>query len=56
MDEPVIMKASMLTKGVFGPSGLDADGWCRILTFRALGTVALDLHKAIPRLIKKLCV
>ena len=42
MDESVIMKASisMLTKGGFGPSGLDADGCCRILTFRALGTVA----------------
>ena len=26
MDESVIMKASMLTKDGFGPSGLDADG------------------------------
>ena len=27
MNESVIMKALMLTKGGFGPSGLDADGW-----------------------------
>ena len=32
MDEPIIMKASMLTKGGYGPSGLYADSWSRILT------------------------
>ena len=32
MDESVIMKGSMLTKGESGPSGLDADGWRRTLT------------------------
>ena len=37
MDESVIMKASMLTKGESGPPGLDAVGLCRILTSCAFG-------------------
>ena len=56
MDESVIMKASILTKGGSGPSGLDADGWLRILTSRAFGTATLDLRKIFVQLIKKLCV
>ena len=56
MDESVIMKASMLTKGGSRPSGLDADGWGRILTSCAFGTATLDLHKTFAPLIKKLCV
>ena len=56
MDESVIMKASILTKGGSGPSGLDADGWLRILTSRAFGTATLDLRKTFAQLIKKLCV
>ena len=30
MDESLILKASILTKGRSGPSGLDADGWRKI--------------------------
>ena len=56
MDEPVIMKASMLIKGGSGPSGRDADGWRRILTSRGFGTATLDLPKTFAQLIKKLCV
>ena len=56
MDESVIMKASMLIKGGSGPSGLDADGWRRILTSRAFGAATLDLRKTFAQLIKKLCV
>ena len=55
MDELVIMKASMLIKGGSGPSGLDANGWRRILTSRAFGTATLDLRKTCAQLIKKLC-
>ena len=50
------MKASMFIKGGSGPSGLDADGWRRILTSRAFGTATLDLCKTFAQLIKKLCV
>ena len=56
MDESVIMKASMLTKGRSGSSVLDADGWRGILTSRAFGTATLDLRKTFAQLIKKLCV
>ena len=37
-------------------AGLDADGWCRILTSRAFGTATLDLRKTFDKLMKKLCV
>ena len=33
-DESLILKAAMLTKGGSTPSGLDADGWHRMLTLR----------------------
>ena len=57
MDESVIMKASMLTKGESGPSGQhQADGWRRILTYRAFGTAILDLRKIFAQLIKELRV
>ena len=54
MDGSVIMKASMLTKSGSGASGLDVDGWCRILTSRTFGTATLDLHKTFAQLIKTL--
>ena len=56
MDESVIMKVSMLTKGGSGTSGLDADVWRRILTSRTFGTATLDLRKIFAQLIKKFCV
>ena len=31
MDESLILKTAMLTKGESGPSGIDADGWRTIL-------------------------
>ena len=46
----------MLTKGGSGPSGLDADGWRRILTSRAFWTATLDLRRTLAQLIKNLCV
>ena len=51
MNESVIMKASMLTKGGSGSSGLDTDGWHRILTSRAFGTVILDLRQTFAQLV-----
>ena len=54
MDESVIMKASMLTKGGSRPSGLDADGWRRIS--RTFKTATLDLRRTFSQLIKRLCV
>ena len=55
IDESVIMKASMWTKGESGPSGLDAVGWHRILTSCAFGTATWELRKTFAQLIKELC-
>ena len=50
------MKVSILTKGGSRPSGVDADGWRRILTSHDFGTAQLDLGKAFTQLIKNFCV
>ena len=46
----------MKTRGGSGPSGLDADGWRRILISQNFGKSNGDLRKAIARCIKKLCI
>ena len=56
IDESLILKAATLTKGESGPSGLDADGWRRILTSREFGTSSSDLRKTFTQLIKRLCI
>ena len=50
------MKVSILTKGGSRPSGIDADGWRRILTSHDFGTAQLDLGKTFTQLIKRFCV
>ena len=37
IDENLVLKAATATKGGSGPSGLDADGWRRILTSSVYG-------------------
>ena len=54
-DEALVMKTAMKTKGDSGPSGLDADGWRRILVSNSFGNCASDLRKAVAKFIKKLC-
>ena len=55
IDENLVLKAATATKGGSGPSGLDADGWRRILTSSVYGTATTDLRCAIAEFIKKLC-
>ncbi|XP_057307912.1 uncharacterized protein LOC130645822 [Hydractinia symbiolongicarpus] len=55
-DEDMVLKAATYTKGGSGPSGLDADGWRRILCSSTFGTTNTDLRKAIAELTKKLCI
>ena len=55
IDEALVMKAAMKTKGGSGPSGLDADGWRRILVSNSFGNCASNLWKAVAKFIKKLC-
>ena len=44
----------MKTKGGSGPSGLNTDGWCRILVSNSFDSCASDMQKAV-KFIKKLC-
>ena len=45
----------MKTKGGAGPSGLDSDGWRRILVSRVYGTANQELRNALARLAKQMC-
>ena len=54
MDESLILKAAIITKDGSGPSGLDADGWKKILTSRSFGTASSDLRKTFALFIKRL--
>ena len=49
IDESSIAKAAQRTKGAAGPSGLDADGWRRILVSKNYGKIGKDLRSAISK-------
>ena len=51
----MIRKAVIRTKGNSGPTGMDLDGWHRILASINFGTSSSDLHKAFANLVQKLC-
>ena len=51
----MIRKAVIRTKGHSGPSGMDVDGWHRILASINFGTSSSDLCKAFANLVQKLC-
>ena len=50
-----IMKASLNTKGAAGPSGLDSEGWRRMLVSRVFGKYGEDLRNAVARLARMIC-
>ena len=56
IDDAMVLKAAQLTKGGSGPSGMDADGWRKILTSRVYGDTGRDLRSAYANVIKKMCV
>ena len=56
MVEFLILKAALLTKGGSGPSGLDADGWRKMLTVRSFGTAPSELHKTFALPFERLCL
>ena len=56
MEESLILKAAMLTKGESGPAGLDADGWRKILTSFSFGTAPTELRKTFALFVKRLCL
>ena len=51
IDEKIIRKAVIKTKGGSGPSGMDADGWRRILASNNSGTSSSDLRKAFANVV-----
>ena len=51
----MIRKAAMKTQGGSGPSGLDADGWKRILLSKNFGELSSDLFQTLAKVTKKLC-
>ena len=56
MHESLILKAAMLTKSGSEISGLDTDGWRKILTSRSFGTASSDMHKTFALFVKRLCL
>ena len=55
INEECVKKAAIRTAGGAGPSGLDGEGWCRILTSRSFGSASTDLRKTIAEIAKCLC-
>ena len=55
IDEDLVKKAAIKTKGWCGPSELDADNWCRILVSSQFGSSPLDLQTSIGNFVKHVC-
>ena len=51
----LVKRGAGRTRAGAGPSGLDADGWRRILMAKEFGNSSIDLCTAIAEVIKKLC-
>ena len=56
IDADAIRQAAVRTKGGSGPSGMDGDGWRRLLTSKQYGQESTDLCKAIARFGRTLCI
>ncbi len=55
IDESTIARAALHTKGAAGPSGLDADGWRRILVSKNFGTAGTELRSSLAEMARILC-
>ena len=55
IDEQSIAKAALRTRGAAGPSGLDAEGWRRILVSKNYGVTGKDLRTALAKMTQNLC-
>ena len=56
IDVELIKKEAIRTKEGSDSSGLDADGWQRIMISSCFGTATSDLRKASAELVKNLCI
>ena len=52
INEELMKKVAIRTNGGPGPSGLDADGWRKMLTSKVFGSCTFDLRKAIAGFVK----
>ncbi len=55
IDESTIARAALHTKDAAGPSGLDADGWRRILVSKNFGTAGTELRSSLVEMARILC-
>eukprot|EP00111_Clytia_hemisphaerica_P013628 TCONS_00040071-protein len=55
IDSSAILSAALKTKGAAGPSGMDANGWRRILASRNYGKTGEDLRNCLANMLKILC-
>ena len=55
IDESSIATAALRTRGAAGPSGMDADGWRRILVSKNYGLIGRDLRAEIAKMTQNLC-
>ena len=51
----LIRQSALKTKGGSGPSGLDGDGWKRVLTSNSFGQNSVDLCVSVAALARKIC-
>ena len=56
MNADAVRKAALRNRGGSGPSGMDTDGWKRILTSKQFAESSTDLCTTIANMIKKLCI
>ena len=55
INESMVKEAALKPKGGSGLSGIDADGWIKILVSKSYGTINADLRRAFANVIKKIC-
>ena len=56
IDAELVRTAARKTQGGSGPSGMDADGWRKLLVSNSFGKSSSDLCQAIADLCKRLCI
>ena len=56
LDETVICKAAIRTKGAAGPSGMDAENWKRIIISKNFGQESASLRSALAKMARKMCI
>ena len=56
IDEALISKAALKTKGGCGPSGFDTENWRRILVSKSFRSSSLELRKSFANFTRTLCI